>query len=76
MVTVHRRPRWKIAVYAEQNHALAHFHIECPEHRNSVTIEGLTEIAGSVPKAVLKEAMAWAREHQEELLAKWKELNP
>jgi hypothetical protein len=76
MVAVHRQPTWKIAVYAEQNHSLPHFHIECPEHRNTVTIDGLSEIAGSVPRAVLKEALAWAQAHQEELLAKWKELNP
>jgi hypothetical protein len=75
MVTIHRTPTWKIAVYAEQNHALPHFHIECREHRNSVAIEGLSEIAGSVPAAVLRDALAWAREHQAELLAKWKELN-
>jgi hypothetical protein len=76
MVTVHRQPRWKIAVYAELNHALAHFHIECREHRNSVAIETLSEIAGSVPRAILTEALAWAKEHQAELLEKWKELNP
>lgn len=76
MVTVHRRPTWKIAIYAELNHALPHFHIECREHRNSVAIETLSEIAGSVPKSVLNEALAWARDHQAELLATWKELNP
>ncbi|MFN3583536.1 DUF4160 domain-containing protein [Phenylobacterium sp.] len=76
MVTLHRGAKWKIAVYAEQNHALPHFHIECPEHRSSVTIEGLSEIAGGVPKGVLKEALAWAAAHQDELRATWKELNP
>lgn len=76
MVTVHRQAKWKIAIYAEQNHSLPHFHIECPEGRNSVTIEGLSEIVGSVPKPVLREALAWAAAHQDELRAKWKELNP
>jgi hypothetical protein len=76
MVTLHRQPRWKIAVYAEQNHARPHFHIECPEHRSSVDIETLSEIAGAVPKAVLRHALAWARDNQDELLATWKELNP
>ncbi|MFN4177029.1 DUF4160 domain-containing protein, partial [Phenylobacterium sp.] len=45
-------------------------------HRSSVTIEGLSEIAGGVPKGVLKEALAWAAAHQDELRATWKELNP
>lgn len=75
MVTLHWQAKWKISVYAEQNHALPHFHIECPEHRNSVTIESLAEIEGSVPKGILKFALAWAAEHQDDLLAKWKELN-
>ena len=75
MVTIHRRQTWKIAIYAELKHALPHFHIECREHRSSVSIETLSEIAGSAPKAVLKEALAWAKEHKAELLTKWKELN-
>ena len=66
MVTLHRQAKWTISVYAEQNHALPHFHIECPEHRNSVTIEGLIEIQGSVPKGVLKLALAWPRKHQDD----------
>jgi hypothetical protein len=75
MLTMHRSPNWKIAVYA-RDHGVAHFHIGGPGFRCSVGIEALEVIVGAVPAGVLREATAWARDHQAELRAKWQELNP
>lgn len=75
MVTLHRGPNWKIAVYAG-DHGVPHFHIEGPGFRASVAIATLEVIVGSVPRRVLVAALTWALAHQSELQAKWKELNP
>jgi hypothetical protein len=75
MVTLHRGPNWKIAVYAG-DHGVPHFHIEGPGFRASVAIATLEVIVGAVPRRVLVAALAWALAHQGELQAKWEELNP
>jgi hypothetical protein len=75
MVTLHRGPNWKIAVYAG-DHGVPHFHIEGPGFRASVAIATLEVIVGAVPRRVLVAALAWALAHQAELQAKWEELNP
>lgn len=75
MVTMHRRPNWKVSVYGRE-HGRAHFHIEGPGFRASVEIATLEVIVGAVPPRVSSEAVAWAREHRAVLLAKWQELNP
>jgi Domain of unknown function (DUF4160) len=75
MVTLHRGPNWKIAVYAG-DHGVPHFHIESPGSRASVAIESLEVIIGTVPRKVLVAALEWALIHKGELLAKWEELNP
>ncbi len=75
MVTLHRGPKWKIAVYAG-DHGVPHFHIEGPGFRASVAIATLEVIVGAVPRRVLVAALAWALAHQGELQATWEELNP
>ena len=75
MVTLHRGPNWKIAVYA-RDHGVPHFHIEGPGFRATVAIATLDVIVGAVPRRVLVEALDWAAERQAELLAIWQELNP
>lgn len=75
MVTMYRGPNWKVSVYGRE-HGVAHFHVEGPGFRASVGIASLEVIVGRVPTDVLDEAVAWARLHQIELLAKWQELNP
>lgn len=75
MVTLHRGPNWKIAVYAG-DHGVPHFHIEGPGFRASVAIATLEVIVGAVPRRVLVAALAWALAYQSELQAKWEELNP
>ena len=75
MVTLHRGPNWKIAVYAG-DHGVPHFHIEGPGFRCSVAIATRQVIIGVVPRKVELAALEWAGERQAELLAKWQELNP
>lgn len=75
MVTLHRGPNWKIAVYAG-DHGVPHFHIEGPGFRCSVAIATFEVIIGAVPRRVLVEALSWAAERRAELLVKWQELNP
>jgi hypothetical protein len=74
MVTMHRGPNWKVAVYGRE-HGVAHFHIEGPGFRYSVGILTLEVIVGAAPASVLREAIVWARKHQTELQSKWQELN-
>ena len=75
MVTMQRGPSWKVSVYGRE-HGRAYFHIEGPGFRCSVEIATLEVIVGSVPSAVLRDALMWARDHRMELAAKWQELNP
>ena len=58
------------------DHGEPHFHVETPDGRCSVSIVRLVAIVGSVDRIVLDEALAWARENQELLRLRWKELNP
>jgi hypothetical protein len=75
MVTLHRAPSWKVAVYG-RDHGVPHFHIEGRGFRCSVSISTFEVIVGHAPKPVLAAATGWASQHQAELLAKWQELNP
>ena len=72
MPTIQRFATCKIAIYAE-DHMPPHFHIEGRGFRAIVEIETLAVRAGSVRRA--KDAMGWAREHRELLLAEWRRLN-
>ena len=75
MVTLHRAPSWKIAVYG-RDHGVPHFHIEGKGWRCSVSIATLELIIGNPPKDALAAATAWASQRQDALLATWRELNP
>ena len=66
--------RWKIAVYG-RDHGVPHFHIEGPEFRCSVSIASFEVIVGTVPIAVLTEALGWATPNQARLMQTWQELN-
>lgn len=74
MVTVHRGPGWKIAVYGHE-HGVPHCHVEGPGYRCSVSIVTGEVIIGTAPQSVLKSARRWTRDNREELIATWKELN-
>ena len=65
---------WKIAVYGRE-HGVPHFHVEGRGFRCSVRIDTQEQIIGAAPAEILTTACLWAREHQAELMAKWRELN-
>ena len=75
MPTLKRLANGKIAMYANE-HGEPHFHVESPEGRCSVSIVRLAVIVGTVKGTVLIEALTWAKENRQLLLARWKELNP
>jgi hypothetical protein len=74
MVTMHRQATWKIAVYGS-DHGIPHFHVEGPDFRCSIAIATRELIVGDAPARVLAGARIWAAAHEDELAAKWKELN-
>ena len=74
MVTMQRGPNWRISVYGRE-HGVPHFHIEGPGFRCSVSIATFEVIVGHAPTTVLLAAKDWAAGNQNELLAKWQELN-
>ncbi|OYW36553.1 MAG: hypothetical protein B7Z42_12100 [Brevundimonas sp. 12-68-7] len=71
---MYRAPPWKIAVYG-RDHGVPHFHVEGRGWRCSVAISTLELIIGYASKPALTSAIGWASQHQDELLAKWRELN-
>lgn len=74
MVTMYRQAGWRIAVYGRE-HGAPHFHVEGPGFRCSVAIATRRLLVGSAPAAVLAAATLWAEAHEDELAAKWQELN-
>ena len=74
MVTLFHEGTWKVAVYGRE-HGIPHFHVEGREFRCTVGIATQELIIGTAPASILKNACVWAREHQAELMAKWRELN-
>ena len=57
------------------DHGEPHFHVETPHGRCSASVARLALVVGAVNRNVLDEALDWAREHQEYLQQRWKELN-
>ena len=70
---MHHGAGWKIAVYGAE-HGMPHFHIEGPGYRCSIGITTLQPIIGSVPRPVLRAALAWAGDNQALLVRTWREL--
>jgi hypothetical protein len=75
MVTMYRAATWKIAVYGAE-HGLPHFHIEGRDFRCSVAIATRELIVGEAPRVIFRAAVDWAADHEQELMDKWRELNP
>ena len=75
MPALTRLSNGKIAMYAN-DHGEPHFHVETPDGRCSVSIARLVVIVGDVDKLVLQQVLAWAKENQDMLQSRWKELNP
>lgn len=59
-----------------REHGVPHFHLEFTDgDRCAVAIETEVILVGEVrPERKLAEPLAWAREHRELLLQKWKEI--
>lgn len=59
------------------DHNPPHFHVLANDGAEAwVELATLTVIWGTVNRAALKEALAWASQNAALLAAKWKELNP
>lgn len=76
MPTIVKIDGGKIAMHAG-DHNPPHFHLRGPDYEETYTIKErkLLQQRGKAPRATRKTALAWAAEHETELLAKWAELN-
>lgn len=63
-------------LYAREQHRRPHVHIEAPGVRATLAIETGERIIGNAPPAMVNEAKVWIATHRDELLQRWKELNP
>lgn len=60
----------KIQFYPAE-HPPPHFHAVFAEHRAWIDIRKLVVLRGSLPPAKLNVVLAWAEEHQPQLLDNW-----
>ena len=75
MTTKHRlRNTYRIEL-RERDHLPPHVHLVGGEVNVRISLETLAH-AGACPRAVLDEALAWVREHQDELMKEWKLWHP
>ena len=61
-------------MYAD-DHVPPHIHLWHPNWEALIDLRTFTVFRGSAPRGELSEAIAWARENLELLMAKWEELN-
>jgi hypothetical protein len=57
------------------DHGAPHFHVLGPGWAVKVSLETLEPIVGKGPRADLKEAIEWAKDHPETLSNAWRTLN-
>lgn len=57
------------------DHLPPHFHVVSPDFQGVIEIETLAVIKGHVPKAVLRDVLAWARQNRPLLVAEWNRCN-
>ena len=74
MPTIKRFRTFNICMYFD-DHGVPHFHIVSADENASVAIDTLEVLAGSVNKATLKEAKAWAAINKSMLQSKWEEFS-
>jgi len=74
MPTIQRFGSVLLRMYAD-DHRPPHFHIVSADFQVLVRISDLTVIAGEARPGQIAEALAWAREHREQLALRWAELN-
>ena len=65
-----------VAIYIyEGDHGLPHFHARYQGKAAKIEIATLKLVAGSLPRARLRDVRAWAKQNQALLTAKWDEFN-
>jgi hypothetical protein len=74
MPTIARLRNSKIQIFAD-DHNPPHFRLIGPHSNAQVAIRTLKILAGKADRRDLREALAYAREHQTELLKAWRRLN-
>ena len=74
MPTIQRFGSVLLRMYVD-DHRPPHFHIVSADFQVLVRISDLTVIAGEARPGQIAEALAWAREHREQLALRWAELN-
>ncbi|MCC2664672.1 MAG: hypothetical protein K0S35_2594 [Geminicoccaceae bacterium] len=74
MPTIKTFGRVKITMYYG-DHGVPHFHVIAPDFKVSVAIASLEILAGRAPPRRTREAIDWARQNRELLLAKWEDLH-
>ena len=57
--------------YAPSEHPPPHFHVYYAEHKATVDIRTCQLTEGYLPKKQRKLVLAWARLHQDDLMADW-----
>ena len=65
--------RVKLTMYYG-DHGVPHFHVVAPDFKVSIAIESLEILAGAARPRQIRDAVAWARQNQELLLARWEQL--
>jgi hypothetical protein len=73
MPTIKTFGRVKVTMYYG-DHGVPHFHVIAPDFKVSVAIESLEVLAGTAPPRRTREAIEWARQNREFLLASWEDL--
>lgn len=73
MVTMKRMAGFKIEVRTDHNPP--HFHVTAADADLVIDLRTFEILAGSAPRKIAEQAITWAKEHRDELLAKWSELN-
>lgn len=57
-----------------RDHNPPHFYTDFAEHKALISITDLEIMEGELPKKKRKKIIAWAKDHQEELMEIWLEL--
>lgn len=71
MTTKHRfRGKYRLEI-REDGHPPMHAHLVGSDVDVMISLETLTVMQGDAPKALLKEALEWMRQHQNALIEEW-----
>lgn len=78
MTTAHGENDWKVRINGGEGHTTPHVHVIFRDgSRVSVALDSFVILAGGVrPARRLMPALTWILEHQAELIAEYRRLNP